>query len=254
MGGNRGFGAAINRTAHEAEGDVLVVINDDFTPSRGFLTALVEPIAKGAVMAAGVLLQKDRLQLIESAGIEVDATLGAHDYLRDEPVEVLDQSLPPPLGPCGGAAAYRVDAFRSIGGFDEGFFAYFEDLDLALQLRAEGASCALAGRARGVHAGSATLGCGSVEKATLVGFSRGYLLRKYGVLNALVPGALAVAQEGVASLVLAQRHRSLAPARARLYGWRACRVRAPRPSGDAFTVGVGDSLRRRHSRASRARR
>jgi len=253
MGRNRGFGAAVNRAARAADGETLVVLNDDLTPRAGFLSALAEPVAKGAAMTAGVLLQSDNPHLIESAGIEVDATLGAHDYLRDESVDVLDQPLRPPLGPCGGAAAYRLEAFRSVGGFDEGFFAYFEDLDLALRLRAEGAFCAFARRARAVHAGSATLGRGSLEKASMVGFSRGYLLRKYGVLSAPVPGALAVAQEAAVSLVLARRHRSLAPARARMLGWRTCRVRAPRPVGDAVTVGVGDGLRRRYSRASRAR-
>ena len=153
MGTNRGFAAAVNRAVARAEGEVLALLNDDLVPRAGFLSALVEPVANGAVMAAGVLLQYDRTHLIESAGVEVDTTFGAHDYLRDEPVEILERPLPPPLSPCGAAAAYRLDAFRSVGGFDEGFFAYFEDLDLTLRLRAEGGSCALAPTARAVHLG-----------------------------------------------------------------------------------------------------
>jgi len=253
MGRNRGFGAAVNRAARRAGGDVLVVLNDDLEVDDRFLSALVAPVAEGATMAAGVLLQKDARRLIETAGIEIDATLGAHDYLRGERVDVLRDGLLPPLAPCGGAAAYRLDAFREARGFDEGFFAYFEDLDLALRLRASGASCALAHRARAVHAWSATLGPTSVAKATLVGFSRGYLLRKYGVLNVPSSGAVAVAQESAASLVLAARHRSLAPARARVRGWRTCGARALPPDGDAVTVGLGEAWRRRYSRASSGR-
>jgi GT2 family glycosyltransferase len=253
MGGNRGFGAAVNRAARRADGDALIVLNDDVTPATGFLEALAEPLEKGATMAAGVLLQRDAPHLIETGGIEIDLTLAAHDYLRGELVDVLADELAPPLAPCGAAAAYRLDAFREVRGFDEGFFAYFEDLDLALRLRATGASCALARRALAVHAGSATLGRASLVKASLVGFSRGYLLRKYGVLNFPVSGALAVAQEGAASLMLAARHQSLAPASARVRGWRTCDVRARRPRREAVTVGVGDAWRRRYSRASSGR-
>ena len=249
MDGNRGFGAAVNRAARIADGEVLVVMNDDLTLHPGFLAALVAPITDGATMAAGVLLQSAAPHLIECAGIEIDRTLGAHDYLRGQPADVLEEELPPPVAPCGGAAAYRLDAFREVRGFDEGFFAYFEDLDLGLRLRAEGGCGALAQGARAVHAGSLTLGRASVEKAAVVGFSRGYLLRKYGVLAGPVSGALAVAQETAVSLMLAGRHRSLAPATARLRGWRTCRARIRRPPEDAVTVGVSDAWRRRYSRA-----
>jgi GT2 family glycosyltransferase len=253
MGSNRGFAAAVNRAVARAEGEVLAVLNDDLVPRAGFLSALVEPVANGAAMAAGVLLQYDRPHLIESAGVEVDTTFGAHDYLRDEPVEILERPLPPPLSPCGAAAAYRLDAFRWVGGFDEGFFAYFEDLDLTLRLRAEGGSCALAPAARAVHLGSATLGYRSVEKAVHAGFSRGYLLRKYGLIDASAKGGLALAEEAAASVVLAWRHRSLAPARARVLGWRACSARRPRPSNDSVAVSLRTGIWRRYSRASYAR-
>ncbi len=253
MGHNRGFGAAVNRAVRRADGEVLVVLNDDLAPRAGFLSALVEPVAHGAAMSAGVLLQAERPHLIESAGLELDSTFGAHDYLRDEPVEILERPLPAPLSPCGAAAAYRLEAFRSVGGFDEGFFTYFEDLDLTLRLRAEGATCALAPAARAVHLGSATLGYGSVEKAVQTGFSRGYLLRKYGLVNGSAQGGLALAQETAASVVLALRHRSLAPARARVLGWRACSTRSPRPGNDSVAVSLRTGIRRRYSRASYAR-
>ena len=45
---------------------------------------------------------------------------------------------PGPLGPTGGAALYRREAFEAVGGFDERIFLYYEDLDLALRLAARG--------------------------------------------------------------------------------------------------------------------
>jgi len=255
MNGNRGFSAAVNAGARHADGDILVVLNDDLGVDPGFLSALVAPVLSGATMSAGVLLDATRPHMIETAGLEIDRTLGAHDYLRGRPVNVLEHGVQPPLAPCGAAAAYAMDAFLRIGGFDEGFFAYFEDLDLALRLRREGASCALAIEARALHAGSATLGTGSIEKALLVGFSRGYVIRKYGVVSKwrARTAVLAVAQEVAASILLAVRHRSFAPAKARIRGWRACRVRAERPPEEALTVSVCQAWLRRYSRAHAAR-
>lgn len=249
MGRNLGFGSAVNRIAAVAGSDVLVVLNDDIEPLPGFLDALVAPIGDGAAMVGGVLLQQLAPDLIETAGLEVDRTLLASDYLHNEPVVRLEDPLPPPLGPSGGAAAYRLQDFIEVGGFDEGFFAYCEDVDLAIRLRASGGRCALAPRARALHASSGTLGYRSLAKANLVGFSRGYLLRKYGVLRdpRTAPGALAV--EAVAVLLLARRHRSLRPGVARVRGWRSCAVRASPPPASEIAVKLTDAWRRRLARS-----
>ena len=252
MGRNRGFGAAVNNAAGIAAGDCLVVLNDDVLPEPGFLQELVEPLAEGKAMAAGVLLQKDRPGVIETAGIELDRTLGAHDHLRDEPVASLDDGVPPPVAPSGAAAAYLRAAFLEAGGFDENLFAYYEDVDLGLRLRSLGARCGLATGARAVHTGSGTLGYRSLVKAELVGRSRGYLLRKYGVLTR--PGSVlpALALEISASLALGVRHGSLRPLQARIQGWRGCRIREEWPDSGALGVGLLSGARRRYSRSAPA--
>ena len=158
MGGNAGFARAVNMAAARASGDALVVINDDITPQPGFLDALVAPLASGAQVCAGVLLQERAPSTIETAGVVIDAALVGYEHLHGEPVAVLDGDPADPLGPCGGAAAYDLEAFRAAGGFDAGLFAYWEDVDLAVRMRALGARCALAPAARALHARSATLG------------------------------------------------------------------------------------------------
>src|SRR6185312_11951280 len=42
---------------------------------------------------------------------------------------------------CAGAALYRREAVLAVGGFDERFFAYLEDVDLGLRLQLGGWSC-----------------------------------------------------------------------------------------------------------------
>jgi GT2 family glycosyltransferase len=250
MSGNLGFGAAVNRIAALSRAHALVILNDDVVPHDGFIVSLVEHLDQ-AEMVAGVLVQAERPDRIESAGIEVDVLLGPHDYLHGEALGRLAEPLAPPLGPCGGAAAFRRSSFAAVGGFDEGFFAYCEDVDLALRLRAGGARCALAPRALALHAGSDTLGYRSLEKARLVGFGRGYLLRKYGVLRHPLIGPAALSVELAASLALARRHRSLEPALARLRGWHSCSTRGTRPPRSVATVGLARGMRVRHSRSRR---
>lgn len=249
MGRNRGFGAAINRAACMVRTDVLVVLNDDIEPLPGFLDALVAPLSGGADMVCGVLLQEGAQTLIETAGVELDRTLVGADYLQNEPVAVLDKPVAAPFGPSGGAAAYRLERFLEVEGFDEGFFAYFEDVDLAIRLRAAGATCALAPHARALHVGSGTLGYRSLAKANLVGFSRGRLLRKYGVLRDPHSALAALAVEVVAVALLARQHRSLQPGLARVRGWRSCTTRTSPPPSSNISVRQWDAWRRRYARS-----
>ena len=42
------------------------------------------------------------------------------------------------FAPCAAAALYRRAAFEEVGGFDESYFCYFEDVDLGFRLRLHG--------------------------------------------------------------------------------------------------------------------
>lgn len=59
---------------------------------------------------------------------------------------------------CAAAAMYRRDVFLSAGGFDERFFCYFEDTDLAFRLRLQGHHCWYEPRSVVRHVGSGTAG------------------------------------------------------------------------------------------------
>ena len=45
------------------------------------------------------------------------------------------------FAPCAAAALYRREAFDEVGGFDEEYFCYFEDVDLGFRLRLRGYRC-----------------------------------------------------------------------------------------------------------------
>lgn len=253
---NEGYGRAVNRAAREAQSEVLVLLNDDSVVDPGYIervVAVLDPIA-GIVMAAGVMRDVRAPELIETAGIELDYTLLAYDYLNSEPIAVLDGPVRDPIGPSGAAAAFSREAFRESGGFDEALFAYLEDVDLVLRLRQAGGRCKLAKDARGVHQHSATLGPGSPRKDYLTGYGRGYLLRKWGVLApSRIPGVL-VREVGQA-LVQSTVDRNLQPIRGRLAGLRAGQRSESYPPPEVLgdPTSLPDVIRRRWRRRSRHR-
>jgi N-acetylglucosaminyl-diphospho-decaprenol L-rhamnosyltransferase len=257
LDGNLGYARAVNRAAREATGDALVLLNDDSVVDADYVDRITEVLDPGAgvVMAAGVMRDGADPGLIETAGIELDRTLLAFDYLNGEPLAVLDGSVADPIGPSGAAAAFSREAFQEIGGFDEGLFAYLEDVDLVLRMRMAGASCRLASAARGLHEHSATLGAGSERKDYLMGYGRGYLLRKWGVITPRrLPAVLA--RELAISTGQAVVDRNLGGVRGRVRGLRAARPTEPYPPDGTLPdpPSLGATLGRRWRRRSRIRR
>ena len=251
---NIGFGPAINLAAQRAEGKALVLVNDDCVCDPNFVEAITSALdpARGVVMAAGVMRDARDESLIDTAGMELDRTLLVFDYLNGEPVQLLDRGVADPIGPSGAAAALDRDAFLDAGGFDESFFAYWEDVDLVLRLRLAGATCALASDARGTHRHSATLGSASAAKNSLVGFGRGYLLRKWSVLGPRrAPGVLV--RDGAICVGQAAIDRNLAGLTGRVRGWRAARERRPFPR-EALAGTAGPSAPKTLARRLRRRR
>lgn len=251
---NAGFSAAVNHAAKRAGGGILVLVNDDSRCDPGFVESLacaLDPAA-GVTMAAGVMRDARDEMLIETAGIEIDHTLLAFDYLNGEPLATLEDGVSPPLGPSGAAAGFCKEAFLEVGGFDERLFAYWEDTDLALRMRSRGWSCALARDALGTHAHSGTLGSGSARKNYLMGFGRGYVLRKWGALTpARLPAILA--RELPICAGQAAWDRNLAGIKGRAHGIRRAAPTEAYPAGVIATSPGGRSLARRARRRLRLR-
>jgi N-acetylglucosaminyl-diphospho-decaprenol L-rhamnosyltransferase len=220
LGANLGFGPALNRgVAATPAADPVILLNDDAAPEPQFVAALLERLGEGVDSVAGVMTQEDDPGRIDSAGVVADRTMMGFDYLHDEPL-VAAASAADPLGPTGGAALYRRAAFDAVGGFDERMFLYYEDLDLALRL-AGGGRCRLAPEARALHAYSTSLGAASARKYEATGWSRGYMLRRYGV-TADPPLALrALACEAALCAGQLLRDHTAAGLTGRVRGWRA---------------------------------
>lgn len=246
---NLGFGAAVNWAIRTTDADFLVLLGDDAVPEPDFVARVVAAHDEtGAHMVAACLRRRDGR--IDSAGIEVDRSLVAFDALHGMPYPPVAE--PVLLGPTGGAAGYSRAALEKVGGFDEGFFAYLEDVDLAIRLRQAGARCASAPEAVALHAGSATLTRGSRAKNALMGSAWALLLHKHGAglsRRERLRGGFIHAAVFAGQMVI---DRNAGAAR----GWIVARRRlrgTPRPAGDLTAVprldlSVAEALRRRLAR------
>lgn len=220
LGENLGFGRSLNRAVAAHPGDPVILFNNDAEAEPTFVEALLEGHGDGVDMVAGVLVQERDPGLIDSAGVQADRTLMGFDHLHGEPLAAALDG-PDPLGPTGGAALYRHAAFEAVGGFDERIFLYYEDLDLALRLAARGGHCRLAGEARALHAYSASLGAASGAKYARTGWSRGYMLRRYGVMRDPRLALRTLACEAAICAGQLLRDRTAAGLRGRVRGYRA---------------------------------
>ncbi len=252
LGRNLGFGPALNRAVAEHPADPLILLNNDVECEPRFVEALLDAAAEGVQSVAGVLVQERAPGLIDSAGVVADRTLMGFDYLHGEPLAAAAGAADP-LGPSGGAALYDRAAFEAVGGFDERIFLYYEDLDLALRLAAAGGRCRLAGEARALHAYSASLGAGSGDKYARTGWSRGYMLRRYGVMSRPGRALRALACEGALCAGQLAMDRTAAGLRGRLRGWRGGGGLERRELGEAveaqlLDVSVREALEMRRGR------
>jgi GT2 family glycosyltransferase len=215
------FAAACNHGAAAGSGEVVVLLNNDVFCRPDWLERLVAPLeADPDTGSVACLLVQPGEQLIDSVGLCADSTLAGFPRLSGLPVARARDSRPRLAGPAGAAAAYRREAWRHVGGLDEGIFAYAEDLDLALRLRAAGWGAAAAPEAVGMHLGSASHGRRTARQRSHAGFARGYLLRRYGVLRSR-HAVRALTTEAAVVLGDAVLSRDLAALSARLAGWRS---------------------------------
>jgi GT2 family glycosyltransferase len=249
LGSNQGYTRAVNRGVAAGDGEYVVLVNNDVQLHADCLERLVAPLESDERLGsvAAVMLRPGEAQ-IDSFGVTADVTLAGFARLQGhEPAEagVAAALL---TGPEGTAGAYRRVAWEHVGGFDERIRAYMEILDLALRLATAGWQTTGAAGAVGVHIGSSTYGRRSAEQRRLAGFSRAYLLRRYGVMRtrAAIRAAATEALVVTGDAVLCRDLQSL---RGRWQGWRAAagHPRRPWPPSDVIdaSITMGGSLRLR---------
>lgn len=157
-GRNEGFARASNagaRAVRDRGARVVVFLNDDVAIEPDFLRELVGPIVRGECAATGgMLLAPDGTLDHAGGGTNLCGTAIAWGWRQQPgPEHRFARRI---LFPSGGAMACDAEVFLSAGGFDEEFFAYYEDLDLGWRLWVLGHEVHYVPAAVGHHLHSAT--------------------------------------------------------------------------------------------------
>ena len=157
---NEGTTGSINRAVSATESQYILLLNNDVELAPDYLQKLVDVMGADPKLgfATGKLLRATERTHLDGAG---DAMLMAGAAYRlghgDEDRGQFDQPMRVLAG-CGAAVLYRRSAFMAAGGLDPEFFAYLDDLDLALRTRLMGFGGLYVPDAIAYHVGSATLG------------------------------------------------------------------------------------------------
>lgn len=144
-GRNLGFAAGMNRAASKADRELLLILNPDAEIMPDDLVRLVRELdahpecalVSGRVIGADGREQRgSRRQAPTARRVLAELVPGLTGIdLTDRPAPEAPTEIEAVSGAC---MLIRADAFRALGGFDEGYSLHFEDLDLFARLRARG--------------------------------------------------------------------------------------------------------------------
>jgi GT2 family glycosyltransferase len=155
---NRGFAGGTNAGIRQARGQFIVTLNNDTIVSPDFVEEIIKPMVNDpsvGVCGSKMVLPDGR---INSTAICISRSCAAWDRGMGEPDSGQYDLTEEVFGACAGAALYRKSMLDEIGLFDEDFFLYMEDVDLAYRVHLAGWKCIYEPKARVVHIHGGTAG------------------------------------------------------------------------------------------------
>lgn len=146
---NRGFSAAVNAAARLASGDAFLLLNPDAqlpVDAHGRMLAFFDANPDAWAVGFRQVDEHGRFQLAFGLQPSLAAELLRQAVQRrldkgdDRLATLLDRftQRAPVAWVAGSSLLVRRSAFERVGGFDERFFLYFEDIDFCLRLQQAG--------------------------------------------------------------------------------------------------------------------
>jgi GT2 family glycosyltransferase len=159
---NLGFACGNNRAFAETAADLewIALLNPDAFVEPKWLEALLvatRDFPTVDVFGSRLLVAADPM-VLDGAGDAYHLSglvwrIGHGASVASSPEQVKEV-----FSPCAAAALYRRSALVKVGGFDEDYFCYIEDVDLGFRLRLAGHRCLYVPTSVAHHVGSGTTG------------------------------------------------------------------------------------------------
>jgi len=172
-GGNLGFAGGMNvglRRGLELGAEAMLILNDDVIVDPGFVAPLSAALATDSRLGAvqpKLLLPGDDPVRINSVGVVLGPDGAGRDIGFGEPDGAQFADDREIAAWTGGAVLLRADFLREVGLFDERFFLYYEDVDLALSGAERGWRYRCISASRVVHRGSVSTSHETVRDRTI---------------------------------------------------------------------------------------
>jgi hypothetical protein len=184
-GANLGFARACNTGIRHTQGELVLLLNPDASVPAGALDQLVARLddrPDAAVVGPRIVDVDGRAELSFGATLSPWSELpqallvrghDAHVALVSRMVERLTRRSRPVAWVSGACLLVRRDDLEAVGGLDERFFLYFEDVDLCASIRARGRTVLFAADVEITHRRGAS--AGSVPVATRAAYRDSHL-------------------------------------------------------------------------------
>jgi GT2 family glycosyltransferase len=159
-GVNLGFAAGNNLVLAECDSEFIALLNPDAFPEPEWLENLLMAASSNPNVVAFGSRQLDQSNPEYLDGIGDTYHMSGLVWRerhgeQQQPADPIPREI---FSPCAAAALYRRQAVADVGGFDEDFFCYVEDVDLGFHLRLAGHKAMYVPDAIVHHVGSATTG------------------------------------------------------------------------------------------------
>lgn len=145
---NYGFGTAANLGLRRSTADWIVLMNPDVTTTYSSIQALV-----GATADSGSVLGAPKIILPNGHEAPHPTDIPAPPWIGDPLSKLGLPSTTGPIALLGAMLAIHRQSILALGGFDERYFLYAEEIDLCLRARRAGHTLCYAPEVRVAHLG-----------------------------------------------------------------------------------------------------
>lgn len=201
---NLGFTGGVRAGVDASTADYVILLNNDAIPEPGWLESMVDSMSSASDDVAAVSGKIVDMTATKADFIGGILTFDGHAFQRDfrRPLDTVEEPAQGSelLFACGGNMIARRQLFTRLGGFDDDYFAYLEDVDFGWRAWLSGYRIVY--DARGVirHRSSAT-------SDRLGSFERGVLFERNAAQTAIKNYGDASFREASGAIFLTMLHR-----------------------------------------------